>query len=96
MLAQSAFKNLKGKVFRGGFVFAVFLLFVLVTNCTVYAEETVKIKILAVNPSSTKSLKTTVAQYLPQEVTPDDVLDKDGLSFFVDEGLTARILFLTM
>ncbi len=49
-----------------------------------FPEETIKIKILAINPSSTQNLKTVVAQYLPPEVTPEDVLDKEGLAIKYD------------
>lgn len=49
-----------------------------------FADDSVKIKILAVNPSTTKPLKTIVTQYLPPEVGPDDVLDKEGLEIKYD------------
>ncbi len=56
------------------------------------AEDSVKIKILAVNPSSTQELKTTVAQYLPQEVTPDDILDKENLEIIYDSERKAYLV----
>lgn len=55
-------------------------------------EETVKIKILAVNPSASQSLKTTVAQYLPPEVTPEDVFDREELDIVYDAEKKAYLL----
>lgn len=43
------------------------------------ADEEVKLKILAVNPSDTHKLKTTVQQVLPPEVKPEDLIDSAGM-----------------
>src|SRR3989338_5077344 len=43
------------------------------------ADEEVKLKILAVNPSDTQKLNTTVRQDLPPEVKPEDVIDAAGM-----------------
>lgn len=43
------------------------------------ADEEVKLKILAVNPSDTQKLKTTVQQVLPPEVKPEDLIDSAGM-----------------
>lgn len=43
------------------------------------ADEEVKLKILAVNPSDTHKLKTTVQQVLPPEVKPEDLIDAAGM-----------------
>ena len=48
------------------------------------AEESIKIKIIAVNPSDTKNLKTKIEQILPPELKPDDVLDKAGMEVRFD------------
>lgn len=48
------------------------------------ADDSIKIKILAVNPSSKYGLQTKVSQYLPPEVGPDDVIDKEGLEIKYD------------
>lgn len=72
-----------------------FLLTVFLGLCPILgfaAEDSVKVKILAVNPSGTKSLKTTVSQYLPPEVTPEDVIDKADLSMTYDPEKKAYIL----
>lgn len=58
------------------------------------AEEEVKFKILAINPSETKSLKTTISQPLPAEVNPDqDIIDKAGLD--VKFNPEKKVYFLT-
>ncbi len=46
----------------------------------------VKFRIVAVNPSKTKSQKFTVQNYLPVEVRPQDVLDAGGLSLEYDSA----------
>jgi hypothetical protein len=49
------------------------------------AADDVRIKILAVNPSETQSLKTVVTQGLPPEIDPTkDILDKAGLEVQYD------------
>jgi hypothetical protein len=59
--------------------------FLLVTLCfsaavLCHAESAVKVKILAVNPSDTQSIKAVIAQPLPSEIDPtQDVIDKAGL-----------------
>lgn len=51
----------------------------------VCAADDVKIKILAVNPSETQSLKAVVTQVLPAEIDPtQDILDKAGLEVRFD------------
>jgi len=92
MLAKPAFEDFKSGVFRRGVVSAIFILFFFTANFAAYAEETVKIKILAVNPSATKNLKTTVVQYLPEEVTPDDILDKEGVQIKYDSEKRTYVL----
>lgn len=46
--------------------------------------ESFTFKIVVVNPSKTKSQTTEVKRYLPVEVTPEDVLDLDGLTLEYD------------
>ncbi len=48
------------------------------------AEEDVKIKILAINPSDTQKLKTTLHQDLPPEVKMEDVVDAAGMEVKYD------------
>ncbi|HNX69501.1 MAG TPA: hypothetical protein PKI45_08465 [Candidatus Omnitrophota bacterium] len=49
------------------------------------AAGDVKVKILAVNPSSDKSLKTKISQALPIEIDPaQDIIDKAGLEVQFD------------
>ncbi len=61
------------------------LFFLLIAFCqSGQCEDSVKIKILAINPSATHNLKTTISQYLPPEVGPDDVLDKEGIAITYD------------
>ncbi len=44
-----------------------------------YADETVRIKILAINPSQTDSLSTVIRHSLPHEIAPEDVVDLAGM-----------------
>jgi hypothetical protein len=46
---------------------------------TFSADEIVKIKILAVNPSPTEKLDTIIKQPLPPEVGPEDVVESAGM-----------------
>lgn len=57
-----------------------------------FGEETVKIKILAVNPSASQNLTTTVAQYLPAEVTPSDIINKEGMEISYDSEKKAYLV----
>ncbi len=60
-----------------GAVSALFLLTLLPISAR--AEDEIKLKILAVNPSADKSIDSEIVYALPQEVTPADVLDSAGL-----------------
>ncbi len=84
MVAQSVFKITHFSDASRRFISAGLLLLLFFFCRTGLCEDSIKIKILAVNPSSTKSLKTKVVQYLPPEVGPDDVLDKEGLEIKYD------------
>ena len=52
--------------------------------CIAASQDTISIKILAVNPSGSKNLKTTISQYLPSEINPDDIVDIAGMTFTYD------------
>jgi hypothetical protein len=55
------------------------------TPC-LFADEEVKISILAVNPSEVASLKSPIAHYLPAEIKPNDVLDPAGMEVKFDKN----------
>lgn len=57
-----------------------------------YAAESVKIKILAVNPSESNKMKTNVVHYLPPEVQPEDILDRAGMELKMDKEKKAYYL----
>ncbi len=63
---------------------------------SLFAEENVKIKVLAVNPSDSKSINSTVLQILPPEVTPEDVLDKGGMEVKFDSQKKVYFLMQTV
>lgn len=54
--------------------------------------DDVKIKILALNPSETEPMKTTVTHELPAEVMPEDVLDKSGMNLSYNQDSRSYIL----
>lgn len=41
-------------------------------------------KIIAVNPSKTKTQKTQIKKYLPEEISPNDIIDTSGLELEYD------------
>lgn len=49
------------------------------------AAETVKMRVVVVNPSTTKTQTTSIKNYLPKEVTLKDVKDASGLEIDYDE-----------
>ncbi len=49
-----------------------------------FAGTDVKIKVLAINPSSSQVLETEVKQYLPPEVKPEDILEKADMQIQYD------------
>ena len=50
-------------------------------------------RVVAVNPSQTKTYKVPVKFYLPQEVTPRDILDAGGLEFEYDEQKASYFVY---
>jgi len=50
-----------------------------------YTSGSVVVRVVAVNPSETKTQEVPVKVYLPKEVTPGDVMDKGDLEFGFDE-----------
>ncbi len=66
---------------------SLFLGWVLFSFCGLLqaAPEDIKIKVLAVNPSPERDLRTTVTHYLPNEITSEqDVIDKAGMEIRYD------------
>ncbi len=92
MRMEPASKNSFFPIFRHASLGVAFCLMSFILCQTGFSEETIKIKILAVNPSGTKPLKTTVSQYLPPEIGPDDVLDKEGLEIVYDAEKRAYLM----
>ena len=75
--------------------FFIFLLLILGLSfsATSYAETDVKFKVLAVNPSGSQSLKTTISQPLPAEIDPaKDIIDPAGLEVHFDPNTKAYVL----
>ncbi len=62
--------------------------FILCFSSTVFAQarEPIEMSVVAVNPSSTKDQIVQIKTYLPQEVTPDVILDASGLDVEFDSG----------
>jgi len=59
-----------------------------------YAGSEVKVKVLAVNPSDSQSIKTVITQALPAEIDPaQDILDKAGLEVRFDSENKVYTLF---
>ncbi|HDZ76697.1 MAG TPA: hypothetical protein ENH41_01270 [Candidatus Omnitrophica bacterium] len=48
------------------------------------AAESVTFKVIVLNPSATKTQTTEIKKYLPQEVTPKDIIDLGGLELEYD------------
>lgn len=88
-----SFKKNGGPQYPFFFPVAVFaFLFFAVALPKLHAEENVKIKILAVNPSSTQVLKTTIEQYLPPEVGIEDVSSQEGVEVKYDSKKRAYLI----
>ena len=69
-------------------LFSIFILafFWLSPAVSGYAESDVKFKVLAVNPSESQPLKSTITQVLPSEIDPaTDIIDKAGLEVRFDK-----------
>ncbi|HRK61571.1 MAG TPA: hypothetical protein PLY88_03365 [Candidatus Omnitrophota bacterium] len=94
MEAQTNFISRFKSPGKNYFFLGIFLASViwLLSGISVYAEDTVKIKIVAVNPSATQSLKSVVAQYLPPEVGPEDILDSEGFEVKYDSEKRAYLI----
>jgi len=83
-IQQSRLRVKMQKVFFSVFILAFFWLFPSVSS---YAESDVKFKVLAVNPSESQPLKSTITQVLPAEINPEtDIIDKAGLEVRFDKG----------
>lgn len=68
------------------------LFFIFARPLLLLADESVKFKILAVNPSETMPLKATVSQYLPPEIKPEDIVDRADLDVKYDTEKKALLL----
>jgi len=77
-------------LFTGGkkrfFLFCVGLLlfFFWITSIELLYAGSIRFRIVAVNPSKIRSQRVPIKVYLPQEVTPKDVLDLGGLKLEFD------------
>lgn len=56
-------------------------------------QDPVTFHVLAINPSDTEVQTTDVKLYLPQEVTPRDVLDLSGLSLEYDDEKSSYFVY---
>lgn len=74
---------------RWALIFPILLTFL---PLSVLAEDEIKLKILAVNPSPTKAIDSDISYNLPQEVTPADVLDSAGLEVKFNPEAQAYVL----
>ena len=74
-------KNFCKKIARIHFL--LLLIFIVGAVCEANAE-TIKFKIIAVNPSQTRTQRVPIKVYLPEEVGPGDVVDLGGLEMEYD------------
>ena len=61
------------------------LFFLLLGNVFASAAGTVKMRVLVVNPSATKTQIKTIKNYLPKETTLKNILDNGGLDVDYDQ-----------
>ncbi len=59
----------------------------------IIAAESVTFKVIVLNPSATKVQTAEVKKYLPQEVTPEDIIDLGGLELEYDTGKSLYYLY---
>jgi hypothetical protein len=62
-------------------------------NAQEAAREPIQMSIVIVNPSKTKSQGIPIKMYLPQEVTPQDILDSAGLDVEFDAEKSMYYVF---
>jgi len=86
----------KRKVFASVGLWWIFFYLVVSPGLLLCADQQVKIKILAVNPSETNKMKTDIVHYLPPEIQPDDILDKAGMEVKLDKTKNAYFLVKTV
>ncbi|MBI4549787.1 MAG: hypothetical protein HY714_02560 [Candidatus Omnitrophica bacterium] len=67
-----------------GYLLRVSAVFIFSASVLFAEEDEVKIKILAVNPSDSQQITSTVSQILPAEVKPEDILDNAGMEVKYD------------
>ena len=56
-------------------------------------RESIRISVVAVNPSESKTQKIPIKSYLPEEVTPEDILNSSGLSVEFDTATSSYYLY---
>ena len=66
-------------------IWGLSILLILLSTHLSSAAEDVKIKIIAINPSQTDPLKTSIQHQLPAEIQPEDVLDASGMEIKYDK-----------
>lgn len=76
-------------LYIGSLFVAAFVMQLSFSLPSVFAEGDVKIKILAMNPSTAQKIDSLVKQNLPPEIKPEDVLDSAGMDikFNADQGV---------
>lgn len=65
-------------------ILLVFFALTLIVSERLEAADSVTFRVIAINPSKTKSQKTEVKKYLPEEIRPKDVIDSGGLDIEYD------------
>lgn len=69
-------------------IFPVFVLLTLLTPDAVLAatKDSIKLRVVAVNPSKSKPQKVPIKIYLPKEVIPDDIIEMKDLKVAYDSS----------
>ncbi|MFH1460000.1 MAG: hypothetical protein ABIG64_06475 [Candidatus Omnitrophota bacterium] len=95
-LRNKKHRGKRGKyIFTGIFILAFMLGSFYLTD-SVFTQEginNVVIKIIGVNPSKTQSQKLTLRTHLPEEVTPEDIMDKEDLEISYDTEKSAYYVY---
>ncbi len=81
--------NMFNKGYRSGLIGILFIILALNLLGAYKAwAANVTFRYIAVNPSATKTQTVPIKKYLPEEVTPKDIIDSGGLDIEYDENVS--------